>query len=46
MRALARQGNVAEALRVYTTLCDLLRDELGVTPCAATRAVHDQLVLA
>jgi SARP family transcriptional regulator, regulator of embCAB operon len=46
MRALAYQGNVAEALRVYTTLCDLLRDELGVTPCAATRAVHDQLVLA
>jgi DNA-binding SARP family transcriptional activator len=46
MRALAHQGNVAEALRVYTNLCDVLRDELGVTPCAATRAVHDELVVA
>lgn len=46
MRALASQGNVAEALRVYTTLCEVLRDELGVSPCAATRAVHDELVVA
>ena len=46
MRALAEQGNVAEALRVYTQLCDVLRDELGVSPCAATRAVHDGLVTA
>jgi DNA-binding SARP family transcriptional activator len=46
MRGLAEQGNVAEALRVYTTLCDTLRDELGVVPCAATRAVHDELVNA
>jgi len=44
MRALASQGNVAEALRVYTNLCTNLRDELGVSPCAATRAVHDQLL--
>jgi DNA-binding SARP family transcriptional activator len=44
MRALAAQGNVAEALRAYTVLCDRLRDELGVAPCAATRAVHEQLV--
>ncbi len=46
MRGLALQGNVAEALRVYTSLCDVLRDELGVVPCAATRAVHDELVSA
>ena len=46
MRALAAQGNVAEALRAYTGLCDLLRDELGVSPCAATRAIHDALLSA
>jgi len=46
MRALAAQGNVAEALRVYTNLCATLRDELGVPPCAATRAIHDQLLTA
>ena len=46
MQALAAQGNVAEALRVYTNLCDVLRDELGATPCAASRAVHDQLIIA
>jgi SARP family transcriptional regulator, regulator of embCAB operon len=44
MQALANQGNVAEALRVYTNLCDVLRDELGVSPCAATQAVYDQLL--
>lgn len=46
MRALASQGNVAEALRVYSDLCTILRDELGVSPCAATRAIHDQLLTA
>jgi DNA-binding SARP family transcriptional activator len=46
MRSLASQGNVAEALRVYTTLCETLRDELGVTPGAASRAVHDELINA
>jgi DNA-binding SARP family transcriptional activator len=46
MRALASQGNVAEALRVYTNLCAILREELGVPPCAATRAIHDQLLTA
>lgn len=30
MQALARTGNVAESLRVYTSLCDVLRDELGI----------------
>ena len=46
MRALASQGNVAEALRVYSDLCTVLRDELGVSPCAATRAIHEQLLNA
>ena len=46
MRALAAQGNVAEALRMYTNLCTVLREELGVAPCAATRAIHEQLLTA
>jgi len=46
MRALASQGNVAEASRVYTDLCATLRDELGVPPCAATRSVHDRILTA
>jgi pentatricopeptide repeat protein len=44
MRALACQGNVAEALRVYNDLCRLLRDELGVSPSSATQAVYDDLL--
>jgi DNA-binding SARP family transcriptional activator len=44
MRALASQGNVAEALRVYTNLCDVLRDELGVSPCATSQAVYNHLL--
>jgi SARP family transcriptional regulator, regulator of embCAB operon len=44
MQALASQGNSAEALRVYTNLCAVLRDELGVSPCATTQAVYGQLV--
>ena len=44
MQALACQGNVAEALRVYTDLCDTLRDELGVTPSSRTQAVYDGLL--
>jgi DNA-binding SARP family transcriptional activator len=46
MRALARQGNVAEALTVYTNLRDVLRDELGVSPCATMQAVYDHLLRA
>jgi DNA-binding SARP family transcriptional activator len=45
MQALAAQGNPAEALRVYSGLCDTLRDELGVSPSADTRAVYEQLVV-
>ena len=32
MRALDRQGNIAEALVLYASLCRVLRDELGVDP--------------
>jgi DNA-binding SARP family transcriptional activator len=44
MRALAAEGNVAEALRVYADLCDILRHELGVSPCATTQGVHAHLL--
>jgi SARP family transcriptional regulator, regulator of embCAB operon len=46
MRALAVQGNVAEALRVYADLCEVLRDQLGVSPSEATQAVHLSLLRA
>jgi hypothetical protein len=46
MRALACQGNVAEALGVHARLCEVLRDELGVSPCATTQAVYDYLLRA
>ena len=46
MRALASQGNVAEALRVYTTLCEVLRDELGVSPSTSTQALYENLLRA
>ncbi len=44
MRALAKQGNVAEALRVYTQLCETLRDQFGISPCAASQSVYDELL--
>jgi DNA-binding SARP family transcriptional activator len=46
MRALACQGNVAEALRVYTDLCVILREELGISPCSTTQSVYDDLLRA
>ena len=46
MRALAGQGNSAQALRVYSDLCDVLRDELGVSPSAASQGVYESLLLA
>ncbi len=44
MRALAAQGNLAEALRAYDDLRRLLHDELGIPPSPATRELHEQLV--
>ena len=44
MEALAAQGNVAEALRVFERLRSLLRDELGTTPSPETLAVHERLL--
>jgi DNA-binding SARP family transcriptional activator len=46
MQALACQGNVAEALCVYTSLREVLRDELGVFPSAKSQAVYDHLLHA
>jgi DNA-binding SARP family transcriptional activator len=43
MRALARQGNVAEALGAYSRLCAVLRDELGVSPSTESRALRNTL---
>jgi DNA-binding SARP family transcriptional activator len=44
MEAFERQGNTAEALRVYERLRTLLRDELGVAPSAAVQRVHERLL--
>jgi DNA-binding SARP family transcriptional activator len=46
MRALAAGGNTAEALRVYEQLRTLLREELGIAPCAETLALHAELLTA
>jgi len=45
MRGLALQGNVAEALQVYSDLRVVLRDELGVSPSPSTQAVFESLLL-
>jgi len=45
MEALAASGNGAESLRVYDDLRLRLRDDLGIAPCGATRALHEELVL-
>jgi pentatricopeptide repeat protein len=44
MEALARGGNVAEALRVYDRLRVTLREELGIAPGPAVQEVHRRLV--
>jgi pentatricopeptide repeat protein len=44
MEALARSGNVAEALRVYDRLRTSLREELGVAPGPGVQAVHRRLL--
>lgn len=44
MRALAAEGNAAEALAVYDGLRVRLRDELGTAPGPETRALHRDLL--
>jgi len=44
MEALARRGNVAEALRAYEKLRVLLREELGIAPSPAVQGVHRRLL--
>jgi DNA-binding SARP family transcriptional activator len=44
MEAFERQGNIAEALRVYESLRGLLREELGAAPSPAVQRVHDRLL--
>lgn len=44
MRALAAEGNVAEALTVYGELSERLREQLGVSPSTASRAVYESLL--
>ena len=44
MRALAAQGNIAEALRAHDRLRCLLRDELGIAPSPAVQELHGELI--
>jgi SARP family transcriptional regulator, regulator of embCAB operon len=44
MEGFERQGNAAEALRVYERLRSRLRDELGVAPGAEAQALHQRLL--
>ncbi|MGN6795099.1 MAG: AfsR/SARP family transcriptional regulator [Streptosporangiaceae bacterium] len=44
IRALAARGDAAAALAAYDHLRRLLRDELGVSPCAASQALHARLL--
>jgi DNA-binding SARP family transcriptional activator len=44
MEAFERQGNIAEALRVYESLRGLLREELGAAPSPAVQRVHERLL--
>jgi SARP family transcriptional regulator, regulator of embCAB operon len=44
MRALAARGDAAPALAAYQRLRQLLRDELGASPCAATQELHSRLL--
>jgi DNA-binding SARP family transcriptional activator len=46
MRALAAQDNLAEALQVYSRLCECLREQLGVSPSPGTRELYEQLLAA
>jgi SARP family transcriptional regulator, regulator of embCAB operon len=44
MQALEEQGNTAEALLVYESLRQRLRDELGVSPAEPLQAAHRRLL--
>jgi DNA-binding SARP family transcriptional activator len=44
MEAFEREGNIAEALRVYEGLRGLLREELGAAPSPAVQRVHERLL--
>jgi pentatricopeptide repeat protein len=44
MEAFARQGNIAEALRVYESLRRLLREELGAAPSPTVQQMHERLL--
>jgi DNA-binding SARP family transcriptional activator len=44
MEAFERQGNIAEALRVYESLRGLLREELGAAPSPTVQRVHERLL--
>ena len=44
MRALAARGDPAAALAAYDQLRQLLREELGVSPCPATQTLHARLL--
>jgi DNA-binding SARP family transcriptional activator len=46
MESLAAEGNIAEALQAFEELRQLLRDELGTAPSAATQEVHARLLAA
>lgn len=44
MRALHRQGNTGEALRIFARLQAMLRDELGISPSPSSQAVYAALI--
>jgi DNA-binding SARP family transcriptional activator len=44
--ALTAQDNLAEAINVYGHLTQCLRDQLGVSPSPATRALYERLLAA
>ena len=45
MEVLAVRGEIAAALQAYEQLRVRLRDELGITPGAAIRAMHERLLM-
>jgi SARP family transcriptional regulator, regulator of embCAB operon len=44
IESLEQQGNLAEALRAYQSLLELLREELGISPSPAMRDLHARLL--